>query len=185
MAELHWARRHERDLEDCELSHEEELTQEQNLIRDDEISWNYYIGITTNMNTNARIDDNTPLDTLVPSSSQYLGKADVPPQGLNLTIKGFRKEMVKGDDGDELKTVLHFTEDVKPLILNRTNAELLGHATGARTSGEAKGKRVNVYNDALIMFGAKRVGGLRLRAATVEQAAPDPAANDLDDEITF
>ena len=88
------------------------------------------------------INDMT-FDELVPTQSKYLSKTDVG-EGLVLTIKGFRMEAIKGDDGDEDKMVMHFAEpDTKPMIINRTNSQLIGVATGARTAGEAKGMKIH------------------------------------------
>lgn len=102
-------------------------------------------------------------DALVPSNSKYLSKADVGEDGLILTIKGFRMETLKGDDGEEDKMVLHFQEDVKPMVLNRTNAQLVGIATGVKIAGEAKGKQIVVYNDPTVSFGGQVKGGLRIK----------------------
>ena len=124
-------------------------------------------------------------DELVPKESRYLAKHDVGEDGLILTIKGFRREVLKGDDGDEEKTVMHFVEDVKPMIVNRTNAQLLAICTGAATAGDAKGKQIVVYNDATVGFGGRITGGLRLKkVAGAPAAAPKgaPAASpDPDD----
>ena len=172
------------DMELCEHDHQMETADPQRLIRDDETSWNHYVSLTTTMNQPERIDDNTPLDSMVPTQSRYLSKTDLPPGGATFTVRGFKREMVKGDDGEEQKTVMHFTDSEKPMILNKVNAELLILATGARTSGEAKGKQVGVWYDPTIMFGARRVGGLRLRApqaAPAQRQTAPPRENDLDD----
>lgn len=126
-------------------------------------------------------------DELVPSQSKYLAKGDVGEDGLILTIKGFRQEVVKGDDGDEDKIVLHFLEDVKPMILNRTNAALLAGATGVAKAGEAKGKQIVVYNDTSITFGGRVTGGLRIkRIAGAPKPAPKAApGSSLADDIPF
>jgi hypothetical protein len=105
-------------------------------------------------------------DQLVPSNSKYLTKDDVGEDGMILTVKGFRNESLKSDDGDEEKMVLHFVEDVKPMVINRTNAQLIGVCTGAKTAGEAKGKQIVVYNDATVSFGGKITGGLRIKKVT-------------------
>ncbi len=102
-------------------------------------------------------------DQLVPSNSKFLTKDDVGEDGLVLTIKGFRMETLKGDDSEEDKMVLHFMEDVKPMVLNRTNAQLVGVCTGAKTAGEARGKQIVVYNDPTVSFGGKITGGLRIK----------------------
>ena len=112
-------------------------------------------------------------DALVPSNSKYLSKGDVGEDGLILTIKGFRMETLKGDEGEEDKMVMHFVEDVKPMVVNRTNAQLIGIATGARNVGESKGKQIVVYNDPTVGFGGKVTGGLRIKKIA---GAPKPAA---------
>ena len=124
-------------------------------------------------------------DELVPSESKYLSKGDVGEDGMVLTIKGFRREMIKGDDGEEEKTVLHFAEAVKPMILNRTNSQLISVATGAKTAGEAKGRQLVVYNEATVSFGGRVTGGLRIRKI---QGQPKPAPGNLgdpNDDIPF
>lgn len=126
-------------------------------------------------------------DQLVPSNSKYLSKDDVGEDGLILTIKGFRYEEVKGDDGNEEKMVMHFVEDVKPMILNRTNAQLIAVCTGAKVAGDARGKQLVVYNDPTVSFGGKITGGLRLKklAGQPRAAAPANAAPPIDDDIPF
>lgn len=115
-------------------------------------------------------------DDLVPSQSKYLSKSDVGEDGLVLTIKGFRVETLKSDEGDEDKTVMYFMEDVKPMVLNRTNAQLVGVATGVRTAGEARGKQIVVYNDPTVGFGGKITGGLRIKKiAGAPRSAPPRA----------
>lgn len=111
-------------------------------------------------------------DELVPSNSKYLSKSDVGEDGLILTIKGFRMETLKSDDGDEDKMVMHFMEDMKPMVLNRTNAQLVGVATGSKNAGEARGKQIVVFNDPTVGFGGKITGGLRIKKVT---GAPRPA----------
>lgn len=112
-------------------------------------------------------------DSLVPKDSKFLSKEDVGEDGLILTIKGFTVETMKGDDGEESKVVMHFEEDLKPMILNRTNSQLIAVATGAKVAGEARGKQIIVYNDPTISFGGKITGGLRIRKITGSpKAAP-------------
>ena len=78
---------------------------------------------------------------------------------------------------------------MKPMILNRTNASLIPVVTGARTAGEAKGKKVVVFFDPTVSFGGKAVGGLRLKRipgpprAPGTPKAPPPPAEDFNDEI--
>ncbi len=102
-------------------------------------------------------------DQLVPTNSKYLTKGDVGEDGLILTIKGFKEEIIEGDNGDESKIVMYFVEDINPMVVNRTNSQLIGIATGASNAGEARGKQIVVYNDPSISFGGKVTGGLRIK----------------------
>lgn len=126
-------------------------------------------------------------DELVPSQSKYLAKGDVGEDGVVLTVRGFKQEIVKGDDGDEEKIVLYFAEpDYKPMILNRTNAALLASATGAHKAGDAKGKQIVVFNDTSVSFGGRVTGGLRIkRVAGAPKQAKVAAGSSLDDDIPF
>jgi hypothetical protein len=141
---------------------------------------------------NAKDLNSMPFDQLVPSKSRYLAKDDVGPSGLILTVRGFKIETIETDDGDEEKTVLHFVEAIKPMVLNRTNAQLLAAATGAKTAGDARGRSIVVFADPNVSFGGKITGGLRIRAHVEERpkaapARPAPAATPpaLDDKIPF
>ena len=125
-------------------------------------------------------------DQLVPSKSDYLKKEDVGEDGVILTIKGFKYETLETDNGgEEQKLAMFFQEeDYKPMIVNRTNAQLLQVATGSANAGEAKGKKIIVYNDASISFGGKVTGGLRIKKIA---GAPKPATGvmteaDFDDQ---
>ena len=81
------------------------------------------------------MDINTlSFDKLVPKDSKYLTQADVGEDGVDLTIRGFKQESVKGDHGDETKVVLHFLETgFKPMILNQTNSKRIGIAKSDET----------------------------------------------------
>ena len=116
--------------------------------------------------------NNVSFDNLVPKNSKYLGKEDVGEDGLILTIKGFKMETIKGDEGEEDKVILYFEEDVKPMVLNRTNSQLISVCTGAKNTGEAKGREIVVYNDPTVGFGGKITGGLRIKKVS---GTPKPA----------
>jgi hypothetical protein len=127
-------------------------------------------------------------DELVPSKSKFLAKSDVGDDGVILTIRGFKEEVIEGDDGDETKVVMYFSEaDYKPMILNRTNAALLAGATGVGTAGEARGKQIVVFNDPSVGFGGKITGGLRIKKIPGPARAPKAAGREpgTDDDIDF
>lgn len=118
-------------------------------------------------------------DNLVPTNSKYLKQADVGEDGVVLTIKGFKQEELETDDGaPETKVILYFMEDFKPMVLNKTNSQLLGKATGAATAGEARGKQIVVYSDPSVGFGGKMTGGLRIKRYSTSQPAAPKASKD-------
>ena len=132
------------------------------------------------------ISDDTPLDQAVPSNSKYLGKDDVF-EPMLVQIWQMTTDEVDGDAGAiEQRAVLHFHGDVKPMILNQTNKELLKAITGATTAGGVKNHQIILYNDPTIMFGRKMVGGLRIRSAQ-QQPAPMayPAATPTGSAMKF
>jgi hypothetical protein len=109
--------------------------------------------------------------------STYLGKEDVLAAGGTIrdSVGDVRMETVKGEGGDEEKAVLHFAKkDHKPMIINNTNWTTLEEAYGD-DSDLWHGKPVEVYVDPGVMFGGKRVGGVRLRVPPKNgQAGPGP-----------
>lgn len=127
-----------------------------------------------------------PLDSLVPTKSDYLSKEDVGEQGMNLTIAGFKMEMVgNGADADN-RCVMAFQEpDVKPMIVNKTNMNRIKHITGAETTGQAVNKVVNVYNDPMVEFGGKLTGGIRIRPAAAPAQVPGQQAPDDMSDLPF
>ena len=117
------------------------------------------------------MSDDTPLDKAVPKQSKYLTKEDCDPP-LLVQIFNVTTDQVEGDHAVEERAVLHFHGDVKPMILNNTNKELLKAITGATTVGQLKNQQVVLYNDPTIMFRGKITGGIRIRAAAGAGAQP-------------
>lgn len=65
------------------------------------------------------------------TNPNYIGAYSMPTDGSNivLTIKNVVREKVKGEGGKEEEcTVAYFTEDSKPMILNRTNCKAISAA---------------------------------------------------------
>ena len=121
------------------------------------------------------------LDTLVPSESKYLAKEDVGIAGINLTISKFTRETVgQGKDADD-RAVLWFKEDYKPMVLNKTNKNMIKHYLQATTAEEVMGKQINVYNNPDIEYGGEIVGGLRIRGLQ-EGAQAEVKSDPLDDD---
>lgn len=135
--------------------------------------------------------NNLNFDQLVPTNSKYLAKNDVGDDGLILTIKGFKTETIEGDYGNEQKVIMYFVEDIKPMVLNRTNSQLVGIATGAANAGEARGKQIVVYNDPSISFGGKVTGGVRIKKivsgprAIPQKPVVENFDSDFEDDIPY
>ena len=131
------------------------------------------------METNIPIDDSLSLDKAVPRKSKYLSKEDAVPAIL-VQISHLTADDVEGDNTVERCTILNFYGDVKPMILNQTNKELLKVATGETTAGGIKDKKIVLYNDETVMFGGRQVGGIRIRKPKNQ---PEPV--EFDDSIPF
>jgi len=106
--------------------------------------------------------------------SNWLAKEDIT-HPIRATIKAVTQEEIKGESGNETKNILHFNGDVKQMILNRTNAEFLVAAFGD-DSDHWLGKTVEIYVDPNVMFGGKRIGGVRVRAVQQQTAWTWPQA---------
>ena len=94
--------------------------------------------------------------------SQYLSKEDLVVPAV-ATIADVQQGEIQGDVGTERKPVMTFQEQgIKPMILNWTNWTTIEMAYGEDTD-DWKGHKVELYVDPTVMFGAKRVGGVRVR----------------------
>ena len=105
------------------------------------------------------------IDEMAPSKSEFLAKEDVGENGKNLTIKGFANKEVKSDEGVEHKWVIQWHEDMKPLILNKTNVNRLKVILKTSDTEMMLNQVVNVFNDPFVEYAGKTVGGVRIRPA--------------------
>ncbi len=97
---------------------------------------------------------------------RFMSKEDVTKPRV-LTIELVVMEEVESEDGRVEKPVCYFSEkDSKPLILNKTNAEVLRELYGDETE-EWVGKQIEVYFDPSIRFGTRKTGGIRVRKPSV------------------
>ena len=82
---------------------------------------------------------------------------------MTLTIEYVRQEVVTGANGrKEQCMVAHFKDNVKPMILNRTNAKTITKVTGSPYIEDWAGKRITLYADTT-RFGGDIVECLRVR----------------------
>jgi hypothetical protein len=106
----------------------------------------------------------------------YIGAYALPKgEDLTLTIANVAREMVTGTGGKKEEcTVIHWTEkNVKPFILNKTNAKTIQKIYGTPYIEEWEGKRITLYAASTRLAG-EEVECLRIRptAPTLPQVAP-------------
>ena len=107
--------------------------------------------------------------------SKYMSKDDVKVPVV-ATVADVRPEVLKSDNGDEQKPVMYFSGDHKPMILNNANWMTVEDMYGD-DSDSWVGHVVELYHEPNIMFGNKRVGGIRIRKPAAQQA---PAVKPFD-----
>ena len=97
---------------------------------------------------------------------QYLKQEDVPDPVI-VTIASAKEESLS--ENERSKLILHFKEHEKGLVCNVTNINMLIGILASDDSDEWVGKRVVLYADPNVMYAGKRVGGIRVRAASHEE----------------
>ena len=101
----------------------------------------------------------------------YLAKDDVA-EGVEVCIDRVEVEELNTPDGSsQTKPVLHL-HDSKPLVLNKENWQTIADLYGDESDDWA-GHWVELYVEANVRFGGKRVGGIRIRS---EKPAPEIAS---------
>lgn len=102
-------------------------------------------------------------------ASNYLNQDDLP-HPHTAAIKTVGKEMVNTDDnGQREKPIIYFNNGSKPLILNMVNWDTIEAGYGPDSDAWV-GKPVELYVDPNVMYGARRVGGIRIRIPTADSA---------------
>jgi hypothetical protein len=102
--------------------------------------------------------------------SKYMKKEDCGDDGILVTIAALKQENVAPDNKpEELKWILHFNGDHKPLVLNSTNLALMEKALGSDDSDDWVGKKVVLFNDENVSFGGKLTGGVRVDVARTKR----------------
>jgi len=108
------------------------------------------------------------------TESKFLKRADVG-AGKLYTIQACKQmNVAKANEPAEMKWCLEFAEEDKPMVLNRTNSELIAMITGERNSDNWDGHKIVAFDDPSISYGGKLVGGIRVRAPK-NRTAPAPS----------
>lgn len=87
------------------------------------------------------------------------------------TIKAIRNEIVTGPCGQKEEcTICHFVENMKPMILNKTNMKTMAKLFSTPYIEEWNGKKFQIYVDPKVRFGKEITGGLRIRDIKFDSA---------------
>jgi len=109
-------------------------------------------------------------------SKEDLGWPDHPKK-VRAIIEDVVVEKIQGDNGTEEKAVMLFTDpDLKKLILNMINWTTLEVDYG-EDSEDWAGKPVEIVVDPTVMFGKKRVGGVRVHVPEANSNASKASAD--------
>lgn len=128
-------------------------------------------------------------------TSKFLKRSDVG-RGMLVTIVGVREHNVAMEGApEEMKMCLEFAEFEKPMVLNSTNAQIIGKITHTEDSQDIEhdwlDKQIVLYDDPNVSFGGRITGGIRIRAsrlAPVKQKdikEEDPITTNLEDDLPF
>ena len=100
--------------------------------------------------------------------------------GILVTIASVELDNVGTDAEPQQKYIMQFIEDAKPLVLNKTNAEIIAAIVGgddnpAEDTDQWIGYKIVLYWDKTVQFKGKITGGIRVRAArNATQSPPVP-----------
>jgi hypothetical protein len=122
--------------------------------------------------------------------SRFLSKHDVDPP-ITVTIDEVRKEKIAvPGERPESKYCVYFKEDnVKPLILNKSNGDKIAAlAFDSYETEDWSGLTVQLYLDPSVDFGGQLIGGIRVRSPQKKAAikyVPAPLPEAEEEEIKF
>lgn len=99
------------------------------------------------------------------TNPDYLGAYAIEPgQDLIVTVKSVANEVVTGTDGKkETCSVMHFTENVKPLVLNATNSKTITKLLKSPYIEQWVGRKIQLYVETGIKAFGDIVDAIRVR----------------------
>src|SRR5262245_41190840 len=110
--------------------------------------------------------------------SNYLRAGDLGGKEIDVTIDRVTSEEFEQDGKKRTKPVVHLRNaDLKPVVLNKTNAMLIAAALGSEDYNTWSGKQIRLYAD-FVSFKGKVNETVRVKRT------PAPIAEELNDEIT-
>ena len=110
--------------------------------------------------------------------SDHLGVIDLEEMiesgsNLRFTIKEVRQEIGAKVAGSKIDAnICYFEENVKPLVLNSTNAKVLKNLTKSAYIENWKGLLIELYIDSSVKMKGEVVGGVRIRPILLQKTLP-------------
>lgn len=83
-----------------------------------------------------------------------------------VTVKEVKVEPIGREEQTKDKLVVYFDEFEKGLALNKINSEALAEIAGSREIEKWPKTKAVLYVDKNVMFGGKRVGGVRVKTGS-------------------
>jgi len=103
----------------------------------------------------------------------YLGSYDFQPnEERTVTVKDVKREMVKGQEGTEEHTIVHFVEAYKPMIINATNSKMLTNLSGSPYVEKWIGTSFKLVVVKIKAFG-EFIDALRIKSEKVTKLLPE------------
>ncbi len=109
--------------------------------------------------------------------SAYLQKEDIPDSGAVVRVRAAKEETL--EENERSKLILYFDGLDQGLVCNKININVLIDVLGSDETDDWIGRDIELYVDPSVMFGGKRVGGIRVRAAGLQfKSGLEPMAVD-------
>lgn len=97
-------------------------------------------------------------------NSDYLGAWDLPEnQDVIVQVKNVETKEIKGKGGRDIKPVMYFENNIKPLILNKTNCKSIEKALGTPYEDEWIGRKLQFYVDPAVSTPEGITSAVRIR----------------------
>ncbi len=119
--------------------------------------------------------------------SKYLKAADLNGRPVVATIERVKLEDIGTGDNLERKFVVHWSEELKPVVLNLINSETIADLAGSGETEDWVGLRLELFPDKTLYAG-KRVDCIRVRRPVAspkkigKSSRPVPSSPDQIDE---
>jgi hypothetical protein len=105
--------------------------------------------------------------------SKWLSAADIPDGGMIVTIESYDMETIGQGEKKQTKPVLYFVEDVKPMVLNKTNGGVTAQILGSDDLDDWVGQQITLVSRE-VEFQGDLIDAVRVQVPK-RKPAPKPA----------